>query len=54
MPNYIPEYLSHCTDREQEESELRKLILRAPADIQELKASYKALTGSRFRKRKGE
>ena len=51
---YEPKYLSWCKSYEQEERELRELILSNPADIELLKKEYEALTGKRFKRKKGE
>lgn len=51
---YTPSYLSWTKSYEQEEREMRELILGGPGDVAMLKKEYEQLTGKRFRKRKGE
>jgi hypothetical protein len=51
---YDPYKLSWCTSYEQEEREMRELILGNPADVDLLKREYEDLTGKRFRRRKDE
>jgi len=51
---YTPQFLSWCKNYEQEEIEMRKLILSHSADIKQLKKEYSILTGKRFRRKKHE
>lgn len=46
--------LSWAKSEEQEEQELRELILGNPADVKLLKKEYEQLTGKKFRRKKGE
>jgi len=52
--NYTPMFLDWAKSYEQEERELRELILSNPADVRLLKQEYEQLTGKAFRKRKSE
>ncbi len=51
---YKPQYLSWCKSYEQEEREMRELILGNPADVKLLKREYEDLTGKRFRRKRNE
>lgn len=51
---YIPTVLSWALSYEQEEKELRELILAEPDDVKQLKQEYYELTGKRFRRKKDE
>lgn len=48
---YKPEFLSWCKSYEQEEMEMRQLILGKPEDVDLLKQEYEELTGKKFRRR---
>lgn len=51
---YRPKFLSWAKSYEDEENELRDLILGNPADVKLLRQEYESLTGKRFRRKKGE
>lgn len=51
---YKPKFLSWTKSHEDEEREMRKLILNSPNDLDLLKREYEILTGKRFRRRKNE
>jgi hypothetical protein len=52
--NYKPRFLSWATSYEDEEKEMRELILGNPDDVHMLKREYEQLTGKRFRRRNNE
>lgn len=45
---YKPKFLSWCKSYEEEEQEMRQMILSEPADLKQLKAEYLELTGKNF------
>lgn len=51
---YNPQFLSWCKSFEQEEKEMRELILGNPSDVKQLKNEYQQLTGKAFKRKKGE
>lgn len=51
---YNPQYLSWAKSYEDEVREMRELILSKPSDVALLKQEYQNLTGTRFRRKKGE
>ena len=54
MENYQPRFLSWAKSYEDEEKEMRELILGNPDDVHMLKREYEQLTGKRFRRRNNE
>jgi hypothetical protein len=49
---YNPKFLSWCKSYEEEVAKLRELIEGNPADVKQLKAEYKSLTGKAYGKAK--
>lgn len=54
MNSYKPRFLSWAKSYEDEVNEMRKLILREPADVKLLKREYEILTEKRFKRKKNE
>ena len=54
MEKYNSMFLSWCKSYEEEEAEMRELILGEPGDVHMLKKEYAQLTGKQFRRCKGE